>query len=308
MQASRRCHNIIDIEPADDRSSCAPQAPHQRSGYVRRSKKIPRSYSGKLLAMSVFWRQGLRHERVTIPMNPPEEFCTPPSFANPSPAQFCTTKNRRLHILYAVFRNAPPRSLLHCNVGLATYKVPRNLSEFRFLKAKCHARKRSACIYRDEHRVRQRHRARAQAVRNVRRTITASHDLCPKRHPNARAANTNRSSGYDRRLSPTFLNVCYDTLRKYNLHGASWRPSLSNRLEAAPHAQVALTRSVRDAYTMRILRRQIRTRSPAMVSNAVLLKALPREISYQAHKGQRPSASVVGFLKSRMTKFVVPIL
>src|ERR1700731_3337336 len=39
-----------------------------------------------------------------------------------------------------------------------------------------------------------------------------------------------------------------------------------------------------------------------------LLKALPREISYQAHKGQRPSASVVGFLKSRMTKFVVPIL
>jgi hypothetical protein len=134
------------------------------------------------------------------------------------------------------------------------------------------------------------------------------HDLCPKRHPNARAANINRSSGYDRRLSPTFLNVCYDTLRKYNLHGASWRPSLSNRLEAAPHAQVALTRSVRDAYTMRILRRQIRTRSPAMVSNAVLLKALPREISYQAHKGQRPSASVVGFLKSRMTKFVVPIL
>lgn len=272
------------------------------------AKKVPRSYSGKLLAMSVFWRQGLRHERVTIPMNPPDEFCTPPSFANPSPAQFCTTKNRRLHILYAVFRNAPPRSLLHCNVGLATYKVPRNLSEFRFLKAKCHARKRSACIYRDEHRVRQRHRARAQAVRNVRRTITASHDLCPKRHPNARAANTNRSSGYDRRLSPTFLNVCYDTLRKYNLHGASWRPSLSNRLEAAPHAQVALTRSVRDAYTMRILRRQIRTRSPAMVSNAVLLKALPREISYQAHKGQRPSASVVGFLKSRMTKFVVPIL
>src|SRR3984893_12720346 len=126
--------------------------------------------------------------------------------------------------------------------------------------------------------------------------------------PNARAANINRSSGYDRRLSPTFLNVCYDTLRKYNLHGASWRPSLSNRLEAAPHAHVALTRSVRDAYTMRILRRQIRTRSPAMVSNAVLLKALPREISYQAHKGQRPSASVVGFLKSRMTKFVVPIL
>ena len=55
-----------------------------------------------------------------------------------------STKNRRLHILYAVFRNAPPRSLLHCNVGLATYKVPRNLSEFRFLKAKCHARKRSA--------------------------------------------------------------------------------------------------------------------------------------------------------------------
>ena len=103
-----------------------------------------------------------------------------------------------------------------------------------------------------------------------------------------------------------FLNVCYDTLRKYNLHGASWRPSLSNRLEAAPHAQVALTRSVRDAYTMRILRRQIRTRSPAMVSNAVLLKALPREISYQAHRAQRPSASVVGFLKSRMTKFVVP--
>ena len=108
------------------------------------AKTVPRSYSGKLLAMSVFWRQGLRHERVTIPMNPPEEFCTPPSFANPSPAQFCTTKNRRLHILYAVFRNAPPRSLLHCNVGLATYKVPRNLSEFRFLKAKCHARKRSA--------------------------------------------------------------------------------------------------------------------------------------------------------------------
>jgi hypothetical protein len=45
-----------------------------------------------------------------------------------------------------------------------------------------------------------------------------------------------------------------------------------------------------------------------MVSNAVLLKALPREISYQAHNAQRPSASVVGFLKSRMTKFVVPIL
>ena len=133
-------------------------------------------------------------------------------------------------------------------------------------------------------------------------------DLCPKRHPNARAANTNRSSGYDRRLSQTFLNVCYDTLRKYNLHGAPWRPTLSNRLEAAPYAQVALTRSVRDAYTMRILRRQIRTRSPAMVSNAVLLKALPREISYQAHNAQRPSASVVGFLKSRMTKFVVPIL
>src|ERR1700730_7183584 len=90
--------------------------------------------------------------------------------------------------------------------------------------------------------------------------------------------------------------------------GPPWRPTLSNRLEAAPYAQVALTRSFRDAYTMRILRRQIRTRSPAMVSNAVLLKALPREISYQAHKGQRPSASVVGFLKSRMTKFVVPIL
>ena len=48
--------------------------------------------------------------------------------------------------------------------------------------------------------------------------------------------------------------------------------------------------------------------SPAMVSNAVLLKALPREISYQAHRAKRPSASVVGFLKSRMTKFVVPIL
>src|ERR1700730_14943449 len=106
------------------------------------TKKVPRSHSGKLLAMSVFWRYGLGDERVT--MNPPEEFCTPPSFANPSPAKFCTTKNRRLHILYAVFRNAPPRSPLHCNVGLATYKVPRNLSEFRVLKAKCHARKRSA--------------------------------------------------------------------------------------------------------------------------------------------------------------------
>jgi hypothetical protein len=88
--------------------------------------------------------------------------------------------------------------------------------------------------------------------------------------------------------------------------GPPWRPTLSNRLEAAPYAQVALTRSVRDAYTMRILRRQIRTRSPAMVSNAVLLKALPREISYQAHKGQRPSASVVGFLKSRMMKIRCP--
>jgi hypothetical protein len=82
---------------------------------------------------------------------------------------------------YTLYSVTHPRdSLLHCNVGLATYKVPRNLSEFHFLKAKCHARKRSACIYRDEHRVRQRHRARAQAVRNVRRTITASHDLCPK--------------------------------------------------------------------------------------------------------------------------------
>src|ERR1700730_17194028 len=38
------------------------------------AKKVPRSYSGKLLAMSVFWRQGLRHERGTIPRNPPEEF------------------------------------------------------------------------------------------------------------------------------------------------------------------------------------------------------------------------------------------
>ena len=27
---------------------------------------------------------------------------------------------------------------------LATYKIPHNLSEFRFLEAKCHARKRSA--------------------------------------------------------------------------------------------------------------------------------------------------------------------
>src|SRR6202048_1182836 len=265
---------------------------------------VPKGYSPFVL----FWPAsvgGLDHPRTNRQSTPQPQQIHPAKFCKPSPAQFCSTKNRRLHILYAVFRNAPPRSLLHCNVGLATYKVPRNLSEFRFLKAKCHARKRSACIYRDEHRVRQRHRARAQAVRNVRRTITASHDLCPKRHPNARAANINRSSGYDRRLSPTFLNVCYDTLRKYNLHGASWRPGLSNRLEPAPHAQIALTRGVRDAYTMRILRRQIRTRSPAMVSNAVLLKALPREISYQAHKGQRPSASVVGFLKSRMTKFVV---
>jgi Winged helix-turn helix len=38
------------------------------------AKKVPRSYSGKLAAMSVFWWQGLRHERVTIPMNPPDEF------------------------------------------------------------------------------------------------------------------------------------------------------------------------------------------------------------------------------------------
>jgi len=33
---------------------------------------------------------------------------------------------------FPIFRNAPPRSLLHCNVGLATYKVPHNLSEFHF--------------------------------------------------------------------------------------------------------------------------------------------------------------------------------
>ena len=63
--------------------------------------------------------------------------------------------------------------------------------------------------------------------------------------------------------------------------------------------------SANNAYTVRKLRRQIRPRSPAMVSNTILLKALPREIPHQARKRPRPSASVVGVLKSRVTKFVV---
>ena len=33
---------------------------------------------------------------------------------------------------FQYFVTCPPRSLLHCNVGLATYKVPHNLSEFHF--------------------------------------------------------------------------------------------------------------------------------------------------------------------------------
>ena len=39
---------------------------------------------------------------------------------------------RNIPARFPIFRNAPPRSLLHCNVGLATYKVPHNLSEFHF--------------------------------------------------------------------------------------------------------------------------------------------------------------------------------
>ena len=68
------------------------------------AKKVPRSYSGKLLAMSVFWRQGLRHERVTIPMNPPDEFCTPPSFANRRLLSFALlrTGDCTFYMLYSV--------------------------------------------------------------------------------------------------------------------------------------------------------------------------------------------------------------
>jgi hypothetical protein len=67
-------------------------------------------------------------------------------------------------------------------------------------------------------------------------------------------------------------------------------------------AKVAHTRSAHNAQTMRTLRRQVWSCSPPMVSNAVLLEALSGEISHQTHAGQRGRASVVGFLKNRMTK------
>jgi hypothetical protein len=56
---------------------------------------------------------------------------------------------------------------------------------------------------------------------------------------------------------------------------------------------------VHNAYTMHTMRWQVWSHSTTMVQSAILLEKLSGEISRQAHAGQRPSATVVGFLKGR---------